>query len=248
MHKYYAGMSDQKILEAFHAHYLKRKGWFASVKVRESVDETGPVPWFTYPAVDYLNRLIRPDWKVFEYGAGGSTGWWAARVAEVVSVEHDSEWAAHVRTLVRGKNCTVISAPEASPERPDSVALLDEFFALEVPPVLTKDEQHNYRSGLLWQPFRAYAGAIGGYQKQSFDVVVVDGMARSLTAWLAAHWVKPDGIVIFDNSDRDTYAPGYDLLHQAGFQRIDFWGPGPINPYEWCTSLFVKSLAALRSK
>ena len=29
---------------------------------------------------------------------------------------------------------------------------------------------------------------------------------------------------------------------EAGFRRIDYYGPGPVNRQEWCTSLFVKSL------
>jgi hypothetical protein len=27
-----------------------------------------------------------------------------------------------------------------------------------------------------------------------------------------------------------------------GFKRIDFYGPGPVNRLEWCTSLFVRDL------
>jgi predicted O-methyltransferase YrrM len=30
--------------------------------------------------------------SVFEYGCGASTLWWAAKVKEVISIEHDREW------------------------------------------------------------------------------------------------------------------------------------------------------------
>jgi len=66
-------------------------------------------------------------------------------------------------------------------------------------------------------------------------------MARVLTAWLPAQRVHEDGIIVFDNSDRD--AKGYELLQAAGFHRVDFWGSGPINPYEWYTPIFTRTLS-----
>jgi tRNA A58 N-methylase Trm61 len=58
-----------------------------------SVDATGaPLPWITYPAIEFLRKRITPEMSVFEYGSGGSTTWWAGQVSEVVSVEHDRTW------------------------------------------------------------------------------------------------------------------------------------------------------------
>mgnify|MGYP000234528908 CR=1 FL=1 len=48
--------------------------------------------------------------------------------------------------------------------------------------------------------YRAY-GAVGlSYPTGHFDVIVVDGMARALTAWVAARQVAPGGLVVFDNA------------------------------------------------
>ena len=85
---------------------------------------------------------------------------------------------------------------------------------------LTPDPTRNYRAGLLDAPYAAYASVGLEYPAGHFDVIVVDGMARAMTAWVAAR-------------------------QDAGFARIDFWGLGPINPYEWCTSLFIRTLEAL---
>jgi hypothetical protein len=60
-----------------------------------------PIPWFTYPAIDFLDSVVRPDWTVFEWGSGNSTLWWAARTAHVVSVEDDAAWYAEVVKQVR---------------------------------------------------------------------------------------------------------------------------------------------------
>lgn len=67
-------------------------------------------------------------------------------------------------------------------------------------------------------------------------------MARSLSAWLAAKYVTPGGFVLFDNSDRWQYNAGYRALAAQGFHRLDYYGPGPVNVIEWCTSIFAKSL------
>lgn len=77
---------------------LKSDGWLRSFRDGRSVDAAGnPLPWLTYPAIELLARAARPDWQVFEYGCGESTLWWAARVAKVVSCEHDADWAAKIR-------------------------------------------------------------------------------------------------------------------------------------------------------
>ena len=61
---------------------------------RLPVDADGaPLPWFTYGAIAFLSPRVGADWRVFEYGSGHSTLWWAARVREVVAAEHHEQWA-----------------------------------------------------------------------------------------------------------------------------------------------------------
>ena len=72
---------------------LKDDGWFRSFREKESVDAQGnPIPWITYPAIEFLDKRINKQLSVFEYGCGNSTLWWASRVKEVISVEHDKRW------------------------------------------------------------------------------------------------------------------------------------------------------------
>ncbi|WP_133118050.1 O-methyltransferase [Burkholderia ubonensis] len=49
-------------------------------------------PWLTYPLIEYLNGLDFAEKDVFEFGAGASTMFWAARARKVVSVEFDAGW------------------------------------------------------------------------------------------------------------------------------------------------------------
>lgn len=68
-------------------------GWFASRKSASPVDADGnPIPWFTYSFMDAFFDRIPGDIRVFEYGSGMSTGWWAARVRQIISVEHHEGW------------------------------------------------------------------------------------------------------------------------------------------------------------
>lgn len=46
------------------------------------------VPWFTYPAIEYLNQFDYSALHVFEYGSGDSTLFWNNRAKKVLSVEH----------------------------------------------------------------------------------------------------------------------------------------------------------------
>ena len=72
---------------------LRDDGWFRSFREGRSVDASGrPIPWFTYPAIEFLATRVTSRMRVFEYGCGASTRWWAERVHEVVSVEHDRSW------------------------------------------------------------------------------------------------------------------------------------------------------------
>lgn len=72
---------------------IKEDGWFRSFNEQASIDAEGnPLPWITYPAIDFLKNRITKEMSVFEYGSGGSTLWWASRVKNVVAVEHDMQW------------------------------------------------------------------------------------------------------------------------------------------------------------
>ncbi|MEF8723081.1 MAG: FkbM family methyltransferase [Candidatus Accumulibacter delftensis] len=78
---------------------LLEDGWFRSFREKKPVNSVGePIPWLTYPALDFLEPRISPSLSVFEYGCGHSTLWWAARVRQLVAVEHDSSWIAAIRS------------------------------------------------------------------------------------------------------------------------------------------------------
>lgn len=68
-------------------------GQWRSIRERMAVDASGgAIPWYTYPAIEYLSSFDLRDCDVFEFGSGNSSMWWASRARGVVSVEIDKEW------------------------------------------------------------------------------------------------------------------------------------------------------------
>jgi hypothetical protein len=68
-------------------------GQYKSMRSRECRDvNNNAIPWYTYPAIEYINQLDFSDKIIFEYGSGYSTLFWAKRCKEIVSVEDSREW------------------------------------------------------------------------------------------------------------------------------------------------------------
>lgn len=75
-------------------------GWKRSFLSGRPVDGSGePIPWYTYPAIEFLKSLDLSNSRVFEYGCGNSSIFWAQRASAVFAVENDAEWAHIVRNL-----------------------------------------------------------------------------------------------------------------------------------------------------
>ena len=68
------------------------------MRLKQCVDAQGnPIPWYTYPAIEYIKQLDLSDKHVFEYGSGYSTLFWSSRCKSLTSVEHDEHWYQQIR-------------------------------------------------------------------------------------------------------------------------------------------------------
>lgn len=65
-----------------------------------------PLPWITYPCIEFLNRLNLKDCNVFEYGSGSSTLYWSQKSRTVTSVEKDRLWFDKVQAALPS-NCVL---------------------------------------------------------------------------------------------------------------------------------------------
>ena len=72
-------------------------GQFRSIREWSCLDSSGrPIPWYTYPAIEYLNHLDFSQMNLFEFGSGNSTLWWAGKTKSVTSIEDDENWYSKV--------------------------------------------------------------------------------------------------------------------------------------------------------
>lgn len=76
--------------------------------MRKAVDANGePLPWYTYPAIEYISSFNFKDCDVFEFGSGNSSLFWSVRARSLISVEDDRCWFQFVDRMAR-KNQIVI--------------------------------------------------------------------------------------------------------------------------------------------
>lgn len=62
------------------------------------------VPWISYRAISEIEKLMRPDWKVVEFGSGSSTAWLAKRCGFLYSIENNEGWYRMIsQELAKGK-------------------------------------------------------------------------------------------------------------------------------------------------
>lgn len=221
-------------ISTFAYQYLQPHGFFND----DPSNDQGYTPWYTYPAIDFLNDILKPEFNVMEYGCGYSTLFYKNKVKELFTIDHNIEWAKKIVSLnndveikVCVENCNV---------QEEAIPLVIEFLK-NFKQVLSQNKEHDLTHGLLNNEFAGYASMIYLYPKNYFDIVVIDGMARSLCGYLAVERVKEDGYIILDNSDRWVYNNLQEYLIGKGFGRIDFWGPGHGSYEKWCTSFFSKN-------
>jgi hypothetical protein len=152
-------------------------------------DRLSPEPWIAPPAMRWLRRRLDSSWEALELGAGNSTVWLARRVATLISVESDANWAQRVRSEVEAAGV--------------------QGWRLERVPI---------------EGMPAFVSTL---PDESLDVVLVDhtdvpGAGRADSVEAAREKVRPGGMLVLDDSDRERYRPVDGLL--AGWELKRFVG------------------------
>lgn len=96
---------EPKLLKALlslrHHQYLVDIGWINSFKSKSPVDKNNnPIPWATYPFIDFITPRLNKNMEIFEFGSGNSTLFYASKVKSVYSIEHDTRWFNKLRNTV----------------------------------------------------------------------------------------------------------------------------------------------------
>jgi hypothetical protein len=152
-----------------------------------------PLPWFTYPAIEYLQQLNLKDKVILEWGTGNSSLFFSERAETICSIEHNLDWHHKILSL------------------------------------------NIFNQNLQYREEAKYVEAIKDFH-QRFDIIVIDGILREKCAAISLEYIKDDGLIILDNSDRDPQIAEY--FRENNLIEVDMHGFGPINDYTWTTSFF----------
>lgn len=183
------------IKEQFNKH---KAGWTKSFIEGISQDETGnPLPWMTYPAIEFLTKTITKDHDIFEFGCGASTLFFSKRVRKVCGLETNPQWLNITQTMLKK-------------EKADNVDI-----------TLMEDGFDN-------PAYENFAKNMG----PKFDFIIVDSLKRFKCVQNSIHALKPNGILILDDSERKSYRKMFEFLDEHGFKTKNFEGiaPGQIKP------------------
>jgi hypothetical protein len=175
------------------------------------------LPWLTFLAIQMLDDVLDENMRVYEYGSGGSTLYFAQRVKEVISVEHDRPWFEKVFESVDcngHKNCHV---QLIEPTVIDDLVYGD-----------TSDPNSYISSSpdFTGKSFRDYVSNIDQFPDEYFDLILIDGRARPSCFQHSIPKVKLNGYIVWDNTDREHYLPTMKAA-PSRFDFIDFPGASP---------------------
>lgn len=126
--------------------------------------EIDGLPWITYKAQNKLDSLVNERLSVFEWGCGGSSVYFANRVKKIITIEHNREWLNKVTNQVNHNN----------------------WEGYCYPPEKLKDEYSSTDAKFTGYSFKNYVKAIDIYRDNIFDIIMIDGRAR--TQCITKNW------------------------------------------------------------
>lgn len=197
-------------------HIKQYKRWYKDMKSGETTMSLS-LPWMTYDAIDFLNQITSTENKVFEWGSGGSTLFFATRCKQVTSVEHDKEWSKTLRKKLQDLKYQNVILKEVEGENTEN------FFKLN-----PKNADHFVSKELksTGLSYERYVKTIDQYDYDYFDIILVDGRVRNACIKKSIPHIKKGGYLIVDNSDRKYYLSEFNFFNdQEKWEKNEFLGP-----------------------
>lgn len=154
--------------------------------------------WTSPASIVIFRELLRKDMNGVEFGSGKSTAFFAQHLGHLTSIEHHKGWHEKVQAWMKERNISNVDYRLVEPdkeEKPFPVAL-----------------SRHFPDGLKTKTgFVDYVSELAAFGDSSIDFLLVDGRARTECALIGIHKLKPGGILVLDNSERDWYRP----VHEA---------------------------------
>jgi hypothetical protein len=134
------------------------------------------MPWWSFGAVHAVDKFLRPDMPVFEFGSGGSSIFLASRAQRVTCVEDEEKWAGLV-------------SDEAARRGLRNLEVLHRAF-----------DFHNPRGF----DSSSYLSALGSdsYDLIVVDGKEESEQVRDICFWKAEEFIEPGGLIVVDDSWR----------------------------------------------
>lgn len=186
-----------------------------------------PIPWMTFSAISFLDEQDLSDKRFLEIGAGASTSYWKLRGLSGVSLEADPNWIKRVNEYLN-------ELPSKNEQRIDVLQVMK---CAPVEPTVWHTGVDESELDLVESTNQLIREHIS-----QADLLVVDGPLRNLCLLVAAEGANNLEMIILDNAERPEYQVGRNALSEKGWREIPFTGLGPLNPYSWTTSVFLRGI------
>ncbi len=157
-------------------------------------------PWLSQLAILFMEKHLHKRMIGLEYGSGFSTTFLAEKSQEIVAIEHHKEWYNKIDQLIKEKkieNIEYVFIPKE--EGPIAEAQKVSF------PELASDFK-------VKNEFADYFNYVKKYPDEHFDYIIIDGRARVECTINSLPKLKKNGLLILDNSERERYAPIFEML------------------------------------
>ena len=154
-----------------------------------------PHPWLTPAAINIFDAILNKEMTGLEYGSGSSTLFFASRLGQLESIEHNKDWYEKVINMLgsaRVQNVNLHLIPENKADKTETDLGIQGF-----------EPRKSYTN---------YFGKVREYPDHHFDFILIDGRARVECTVYAIPKLKSGGILALDNSERRRYTPVFDLL------------------------------------
>jgi len=83
--------------------------------------ENQPIPWYTYPCIDFIKHIDFSEKNILEFGGGQSTLWWSKKSKKVVTLEGDKNWFLRIKSKMPGNVSLNYASMESATENVSEV-------------------------------------------------------------------------------------------------------------------------------
>jgi hypothetical protein len=148
---------------------------------------------------------------MFEWGSGISTIWFARRVQELISIEHDKEWFDIGRFRLKEWDISNVDLIYSPP--------IDEI-------EISSDNETELYAGFNNFPKRfqyyQYVRTIDSFPDNHFNCISIDGRERVECLIHAVPKLSDVGFIILDDSHRSRYLDIFHILSDWKIEKFDF--------------------------